>query len=51
MYPLLVRFHYKPELPAGELWFVDEKNQAAKPTLQDMGTRFSLYYAPNGALD
>jgi hypothetical protein len=51
MYPLLVRFHYKPELPAGELWFIDERNQAARPTLQDMGTRFTLYYAPNGYLD
>jgi hypothetical protein len=30
---------------------VDEKNQAARPTLQDMGTRFNLYYAPNGYLD
>ena len=43
LYPLLARYHYLP-LPPGELWFLDTKDEAGKPTLEAMGDRYRLYY-------
>jgi hypothetical protein len=42
-FPLLYRFHYLA-VPPGELYFVDLRGLAGKPTLEDMGVRFQLFY-------
>src|SRR5436853_4262837 len=42
-FPLLYRFRHLP-VPPGELFFVDLRNQAGEPTLEDMGSRYRLYY-------
>jgi hypothetical protein len=46
-FPLLYRYHHLA-VPAGELFFFDERDQAARPTLEDMGERFRLYYVDAG---
>jgi hypothetical protein len=50
MFPLLYRFRYLGTLPPGDLWFIDLREEGAKPTLEDMGERFRLYYAEDGEL-
>jgi hypothetical protein len=44
LYPLLDRYHYDKRLPPGDIWFLDMRDQGAKPTLAEMGDRFRLYY-------
>jgi hypothetical protein len=48
LWPLLYRYRYLGTLPPGDLWFLDLREEAAKPTLEDMGDRFRLYYVPDG---
>jgi hypothetical protein len=48
LWPLLYRFHYNPAIPPGELYFIDLREQHAKPTLEGMGDRFRLYYLDDG---
>ncbi len=42
-YPLVKRFK-NTLLPAGELYFVQEKGKSARPTYADLETNFGLYY-------
>lgn len=42
-FPLLYRYRYLA-VPPGELYFIDVRGQAGRPTLEEMGDRFRLYY-------
>jgi len=48
LFPLLYRWQYIAGMPPGELWFLDLRDEGAKPTLEDMGDRFRLYYVTDG---
>src|SRR5262245_55138749 len=46
-FPLLYRFRYLA-VPPGELYFFDLRDMAGKPTLEEMGERYRLYYVDAG---
>lgn len=46
-FPLLYRFRYLP-VPPGEMYFLDLRDQAGEPTLEDMGVLYRLYYVDPG---
>lgn len=43
LYPLLRNYRHLV-VPPGELFFVDNKDESARPTLDGMGERFKLIY-------
>jgi hypothetical protein len=50
MFPLLYRYKYLVGMPPGDLVFLDLREEGARPTLEDMGDRFRLYYVTDGEL-
>lgn len=49
LYPLLKNYRHLG-VPAGEFFFVDNKDESARPTLEGMGDRFKLLYVDTGGL-
>lgn len=47
-FPLLSKYRYLTALPPGELYMFDLRDQHGRPTLEEMGSRYRLYYVDAG---
>ncbi len=49
-YPLLARYRHLTTIPPGELALIGTRGQDGEPTLDEMGSRYRLYYFAPGEL-